>query len=83
MNFVIVFFGWIFSLCLHEFSHAIVAYYGGDTTVKDKGYLTFNPLNIPIHSFDHLALLILLMGVSDYPAAQFTLRLGAFAIVTG
>ncbi len=35
---------WVFSLCLHEFSHAIVAYFGGDKTVKDKGYLTFNPL---------------------------------------
>jgi Zn-dependent protease len=31
MTFATVFFGWIFSLCLHEFSHAIVAYYGGDT----------------------------------------------------
>ena len=33
MTFAIVFFGWIFSLCLHECSHAIVAYYGGDTTL--------------------------------------------------
>ncbi|HLO32698.1 MAG TPA: site-2 protease family protein [Anaerolineales bacterium] len=44
MTFAIVLFGWIFSLCLHEFSHALVAYYGGDYTVRDKGYLTFNPL---------------------------------------
>jgi Zn-dependent protease len=36
--------GWIGSVCLHEFGHAIVAYWGGDTTVKDKGYLTLNPL---------------------------------------
>lgn len=36
--------GWILSLCLHEFGHAIVAYWGGDTSVKDKGYLTLNPL---------------------------------------
>ncbi|MDB9313951.1 tetratricopeptide repeat protein [Spirulina sp. CS-785/01] len=36
--------GWVFSLCLHEFGHALVAYWGGDTSVKDKGYLTFNPL---------------------------------------
>jgi tetratricopeptide (TPR) repeat protein len=36
--------GWIVTVCLHEFGHAIVAYYGGDTTVKDKGYLTLNPL---------------------------------------
>lgn len=41
---LIICFGWIFSLCLHEFSHALVAYWGGDKTVKDKGYLTFNPL---------------------------------------
>ena len=40
--FVIV--GWIFSLCCHEFSHALVAYFGGDTSVRNKGYLTFNPL---------------------------------------
>lgn len=39
----IVVIGWIFSLCLHEFSHALVAYLGGDTSVRDKGYLTFNP----------------------------------------
>ena len=52
MTFVIVLIGWIFSLCLHEFSHALVAYLGGDTTVKDKGYLTFNPLKYthPVYS---------------------------------
>ncbi|MEJ5224977.1 MAG: site-2 protease family protein [Anaerolineales bacterium] len=43
-TFLIVLVGWIFSLSLHEFAHALVAYYGGDKTVKDKGYLTFNPL---------------------------------------
>ena len=37
MTFTIVFFGWIFSLCLHEFSHALVAYFGGDYTVREKG----------------------------------------------
>lgn len=44
LTFLIVFGGWIFSLTLHEFSHALVAYLGGDYTVRDKGYLTFNPL---------------------------------------
>jgi len=68
MNFVIIFFGWIFSLCLHEFSHALVAYYGGDTTVKEKGYLTFNPLKYT-HPFLSiiLPLLILLMGGIGLP----------------
>lgn len=41
---VLVCLGWIVSLCLHEFGHAIVAYWGGDKSVKDKGYLTLNPL---------------------------------------
>jgi Zn-dependent protease len=52
MTFIIVLVGWVFSLCLHEFSHAAVAYAGGDTTVRDKGYLTFNPLKYthPVYS---------------------------------
>lgn len=68
MNFVIIFLGWIFSLCLHEFSHAIVAYYGGDYTVKQKGYLTFNPLRYT-HPFLSiiLPLLILFMGGIGLP----------------
>jgi len=68
MNFVIVFFGWIFSLCLHEFSHAFVAYHGGDTTVREKGYLTFNPLKYT-HPFLSiiLPLMILLMGGIGLP----------------
>lgn len=36
--------GWITSLCLHEFGHAVVAYVGGDHGVAGKGYLTLNPL---------------------------------------
>ncbi|MFC5995546.1 site-2 protease family protein [Pseudonocardia hispaniensis] len=34
--------GWMVSLCLHEFGHAVVAYRGGDTSVRDKGYLTLD-----------------------------------------
>ena len=68
MTFTIVLLGWIFSLCLHEFGHAIVAYHGGDTTVKDKGYLTFNPLRYtdPMLSIV-LPLLFLFMGGIGLP----------------
>ena len=68
MTFAIVLFGWIFSLCLHEFSHALVAYYGGDTTVREKGYLTFNPLKYthPVFSIV-LPLLFLVMGGIGLP----------------
>ncbi|WP_104478207.1 site-2 protease family protein [Actinokineospora auranticolor] len=41
--FVLVAAGWVVSLCLHEFGHAIVAYRGGDREVLFKGYLTLDP----------------------------------------
>ena len=34
----------IFALCIHEFSHGIVAYYYGDDTAYKYGRLTLNPL---------------------------------------
>ena len=36
--------GWVISLCIHEFGHAIVAYLGGDRSVAGAGYLSLNPL---------------------------------------
>ncbi|KAH0485162.1 MAG: hypothetical protein KVP17_004827 [Porospora cf. gigantea B] len=35
----VVMLGWLVSLCLHEGGHAICAYYGGDWTMDDSGYL--------------------------------------------
>jgi Zn-dependent protease len=68
MTFLVVLIGWVFSLCLHEFSHALVAYYGGDFTVKDKGYLTFNPLKYthPVYSL-LLPMIFLMMGGIGLP----------------
>jgi len=65
ITFITVIVGWIFSLCLHEFSHALVAYYGGDTSVKDKGYLTFNPLKYthPVYSIVLPVVFLLLGGI--------------------
>jgi Zn-dependent protease len=36
--------GFVIALCVHEFGHAVVAYHCGDTTVREKGYLTLDPL---------------------------------------
>ena len=36
--------GWLVSLCLHEYAHALVAYRAGDLGVAERGYLTLNPL---------------------------------------
>ncbi|GAB4505785.1 MAG: site-2 protease family protein [Anaerolineales bacterium] len=68
MTFLIVLLGWVFSLCLHEFSHAFVAYLGGDYTVREKGYLTFNPFKYthPVYSL-LLPLLFLVMGGIGLP----------------
>src|SRR3977135_2046466 len=42
--FPFVLIGFLIGVCLHEFGHAIIAYYCGDTTVREKGYLTLDPL---------------------------------------
>jgi Zn-dependent protease len=68
MTFIFVLVGWIFSLCLHEFAHAAVAFLGGDTSVREKGYLTFNPLRYvdPIASL-FVPLVFLLLGGIGLP----------------
>jgi Zn-dependent protease len=63
--FLIVTIGWIFSVCLHEFGHAWVAWHGGDYTVKEKGYLTFNPFRYahPVYSVLMPVVFLLLGGI--------------------
>ena len=36
--------GWIMSVVLHEFAHGLVASWGGDYTIRERGGLTLNPL---------------------------------------
>ena len=69
-TFLLVLFLWIFSVCLHEFAHAAVAYRGGDVTVKDKGYLSMNPLKYldPMGSII-LPVVFLVMGGIGLPGA--------------
>jgi Zn-dependent protease len=42
--FLLVICGWLVSLCLHEYAHALVAFVAGDRGVADRGYLRLNPL---------------------------------------
>ena len=67
---VLVFLAFGFSVCLHEFGHAIVAYWGGDRSVKEKGYLTLNPLRYthPTYSIV-LPAIFLMMGGLPLPGA--------------
>lgn len=59
---------WVFSVCLHEFGHAAAAYCGGDHTVKDKGYLTLNPLLYahPVYSL-LIPVVMMMMGGIGLP----------------
>jgi Zn-dependent protease len=56
---------WIMSVVLHEFAHGIVAYWGGDYTIKERGGLTLNPLQYvnPVTSILMPALFLLMGGV--------------------
>lgn len=69
-TFLLVVFLWIFSVCLHEFAHAWVAYRGGDTSVREKGYLSMNPVKYldPMNSVI-LPVVFLLLGGIGLPGA--------------
>jgi Zn-dependent protease len=66
--FLFVLAGWLVSLCLHEYAHALVAFRGGDRSVAHKGYLTLNPLlySHPLLSIA-LPLLIIIIGGIGLP----------------
>ncbi|GGM66470.1 peptidase M50 [Longimycelium tulufanense] len=68
---VLVLGGWAVSLCLHEFGHAIVAYRGGDFSVRDKGYLTLDIRRYtdPIFSLLIPLLLLALGGIPLFGGA--------------
>ncbi|GAC1645094.1 MAG: site-2 protease family protein [Candidatus Dormibacteraceae bacterium] len=70
--------GWITSVCVHEFSHALVAYLGGDLSVKDSGYLDMNPLrytNVLLSLV--MPVLFLLLGGIGLPGGAVYINRGA------
>jgi Zn-dependent protease len=60
------FLGAVLGTCLHEFGHALVAYKGGDTTVRDKGYLTLNPFKYA-HPLMSLGLPLIFLALGGIP----------------
>lgn len=68
---VFVFSGWVLSLCLHEFGHAVVAYRGGDLSIADTGYLTLDPMRFinPVLSIV-LPLIFTLLGGIGFPGGS-------------
>jgi Zn-dependent protease len=67
--------GWVLSVMAHEFSHACVAYLGGDVTVVEKGYLSFDPRRYgQVGVSLVLPLLILALGGVALPGGAVYLR---------
>jgi Zn-dependent protease len=67
--------GWIISVTLHEFAHGLVAYIGGDYTIRERGGLTLNPLQYvnPMTSII-LPIVFLLMGGIPLPGGATFIR---------
>jgi Zn-dependent protease len=76
-TFVFVLVGWFFSLTLHEFSHAAVAFLSGDRSYSTRRYLSGNPLNYihPVLSI-LLPLLFVVMGGIGLPGGAVYLQSG-------
>jgi len=67
--------GWVTSLCIHEFGHALLAYLGGDRSVAAAGYLSLNPLKYthPVLSIA-LPIVFLLIGGIGLPGGAVYLN---------
>jgi len=67
--------GWVMSVTLHEFAHGVVAYWGGDHTIRERGGLTLNPLQYvdPMMSIV-LPIIFLLMGGIPLPGGATYVR---------
>ena len=68
--------GWILTVVLHEFAHGIVAYWGGDYTIRERGGLTLNPLQYvdPVMSIILPAVFLLMGGVPLPGGATYVRR---------
>ncbi|MGE2715499.1 site-2 protease family protein [Mycolicibacterium litorale] len=73
--FVFVIAGWLVSLSLHEFGHAVTAWRFGDRDVEMRGYLTLNPLKYshPMLSLG-LPVLFIALGGIGLPGGAVYLR---------
>jgi Zn-dependent protease len=75
LTFVFVCIAWVASVVFHEFGHAVVAYHAGDTSVRDKGYLSLDPLRYANWQTTLvLPLILLALGGIGFPGAAVYLR---------
>lgn len=68
---VIVFGSILFSMAIHEAMHAFTSHWLGDTTAKDMGRLTLNPLkHIDLFTTVLLPIVMILVGVTPFFIAK-------------
>ena len=60
-----LFIAWVLSVVVHEFAHGVVAHWGGDYTIEERGGLTLNPLQYvdPLNSLILPGVFLLMGGV--------------------
>ncbi len=75
--FVFVIAGWVVSLCLHEFGHAAIAYFGGDRAIARTGYLDLDPVRYtdPVLSLV-LPIAYILLGGFGLPGGAVYINVG-------
>jgi Zn-dependent protease len=73
--FVFVAAGWVASVCIHEYGHAVTAKLGGDYTIGHKGYLELDPAHFmePVGSI-LFPLLMLALGGIGLPGGMIFVR---------
>lgn len=75
LTFAFVMVGWVLAVMAHEFSHALAAWFAGDHTVKDKGYLSFDPRRYgDLGTSLVIPLLALALGGIGFPGGAVYLR---------
>jgi Zn-dependent protease len=76
--FVFVMAGWVASICVHEFGHALAARLGGDHSATTAAYLDFDPARYvdPVGSLLWPALLVAI-GAFGFPGGAVYLNPGA------
>jgi Zn-dependent protease len=75
VSFLFVIAGWVLSVAIHEFCHALAAWRAGDHSVAERGYLSFDPLKYAdIGTSIVLPILILALGGIGFPGGAVYLR---------
>ncbi len=78
--FVFVMSTWVLSVIFHEFAHAIMAWFSGDTSIAERGYLRLDPRTYthPILSFG-LPLLFIALGGIGLPGGAVLINRNALS----